>query len=169
MKKLATLFFDMFRIALFVVGGGYAIISVAEEVFSKKRKWLKEGELLDQIALFQMVPGILAAHSAVYVGRRVAGLLKGMDVTVYVSDPYLSDADAEATRTALLDVMTDEANSDHNPLNALGNCFITPHIAGSAGQEVWRMAQYMLDEFERFQRGEACRYEVTPAMLATMA
>lgn len=89
MKKLATLFFDMFRIALFVVGGGYAIISVAEEVFSKKRKWLKEGELLDQIALFQMVPGILAAHSAVYVGRRVAGVAGSLVAVAGVALPSI--------------------------------------------------------------------------------
>ena len=89
MKKLATLFFDMFRIALFVVGGGYAIISVAEEVFSKKRRWLKEGELLDQLALFQMVPGIMAAHSAVYVGRRVAGVTGSLVAVAGVALPSI--------------------------------------------------------------------------------
>ena len=89
MKKLAVLFFDMFRIALFVVGGGYAIISVAEEVFSKKRRWLKEGELLDQLALFQMVPGILAVHSAVYVGRRVAGVTGSLVAVAGVTLPSI--------------------------------------------------------------------------------
>ena len=76
---------------------------------------------------------------------------------------------AVPTRTALLDVMTDEGNSVTNPLNALPNCLITPHIAGSAGQELWRMAEYMVDEFERMRRGEKCPYEVTEEMLKTMA
>lgn len=73
MKKLVRLFWEMFRIALFVVGGGYAIIAVADEVFAKKLKWTKEGELTEQLPLFQMMPGIMAGHAAVYLGRRVAG------------------------------------------------------------------------------------------------
>ena len=71
--RLARLFFEMFRIALFVVGGGYAIIAVADDVFSRKLKWTKEGELVDALSLFQTFPGIIAGHCAVYVGRKVAG------------------------------------------------------------------------------------------------
>ena len=64
----------MFRISLFVVGGGFAIIAVAEEVFSKKLKWTEEGELIGSLPLFQMVPGIIAGNTAVYLGRKVAGI-----------------------------------------------------------------------------------------------
>ncbi|MGI6238093.1 MAG: hydroxyacid dehydrogenase [Christensenellales bacterium] len=71
--------------------------------------------------------------------------------------------------TALLDVLTDEANSDENPLIALPNCFVTPHIAGSSGNEVMRMADHMIDECARYLKGEPARYEVTDDMLETMA
>jgi phosphoglycerate dehydrogenase-like enzyme len=71
--------------------------------------------------------------------------------------------------TALLDVLQDELNSDENPLNALPNCFLTPHIAGSMGNEVRRMAEYMIDECARFRAGDKSVHEVTPAMLETMA
>lgn len=71
--------------------------------------------------------------------------------------------------TALLDVLTNEEYSDTNPLNKLENCFITPHIAGSTGKEVNRMAQYMIDAFEKVSRGEAVNCEVTMGMLETMA
>ena len=73
--KLFRLFVEMFKIALFVVGGGYAIIAVADDTFSWKLKWTKEGELVDGLSLFQMFPGIMAGHCAVYVGRKVAGVL----------------------------------------------------------------------------------------------
>ncbi|MBR6767193.1 MAG: hydroxyacid dehydrogenase [Clostridia bacterium] len=76
---------------------------------------------------------------------------------------------SDKTRFALLDVMTDEENSDSNPLNGLDNCWITPHIAGSSGNEVRRMAEYMIEAYEKAQAGEACSYEVTERMLETMA
>ena len=72
MVKILQLFWELFKISLFVVGGGYAIIAVADDVFAR-RGWTKEGELLDHLPVFQMVPGIIATHVAVFVGRRVAG------------------------------------------------------------------------------------------------
>ena len=73
------------------------------------------------------------------------------------------------TVTAVLDVLIDEENSNSNPLNDLPNCFITPHIAGSMGNEVRRMAAYMADECARWLEGRELRYEVTAEMLKTMA
>ena len=72
-KKLWILFFTFAKIATLVVGGGYAILPVVEETFSKKNNWLTSEELLDMMGLVQTVPGILACNSAVYVGRKVAG------------------------------------------------------------------------------------------------
>ncbi len=64
----------MFKIALCVVGGGFAILAVADEVFAKKLKWTAEGEIVGHLPIFQMVPGIIAGNTAVYVGRKVAGI-----------------------------------------------------------------------------------------------
>ena len=72
-RRYLILFWDMFRIALFVIGGGYAIIAVADAFFSKKRKTIAEGELMGVLPVFQTVPGIMAGHAAVYVGRKTAG------------------------------------------------------------------------------------------------
>lgn len=74
MKTLWALFWEMFKIALSVIGGGYAILAVADEVFSKKMKWTKEGEVIEHLPIFQMVPGIIAGNTALYIGRKVAGL-----------------------------------------------------------------------------------------------
>lgn len=74
MKILWILFWEMFKIAFSVVGGGYAILAVADEVFSKKMKWTKEGEVIEHLPIFQMVPGIIAGNTALYIGRKVAGL-----------------------------------------------------------------------------------------------
>ena len=72
MRKLAQLFFELFKISLFVVGGGYVIAAVADEAFAR-RGWTEEGEIVGRLPVFQMVPGIIATHVAVYVGSKVAG------------------------------------------------------------------------------------------------
>ncbi len=71
--KYFRLFWEFFKISLFVVGGGYAIIVVADEIFGKKLKWVAEGELLDHLSVFQMVPGLIAGNTAIYVGLKTAG------------------------------------------------------------------------------------------------
>lgn len=73
------------------------------------------------------------------------------------------------TRTALLDVTYPEPLPKEHGLWQCGNVIITPHIAGSIGREVVRMARFMLDEAERVEAGEEPLYEVTAEMLAHMA
>lgn len=70
---------------------------------------------------------------------------------------------------AVLDVTFPEPPVLDSKLYTLSNCILTPHIAGSAGNEVHRMAEYMLEEFENLISGKPCRYEVTEKMLETMA
>ena len=72
---LARLFFEFFKISLFVVGGGYAILAVADRVFSGKLKWTKEGELIEELPVLQMIPGLIAGNTATYVGHTMAGRL----------------------------------------------------------------------------------------------
>ena len=72
---LARLFFEFFKISLFVVGGGYAILAVADRVFSGKLKWTKEGELIEELPVLQMIPGLIAGNTAIYVGHKMAGRL----------------------------------------------------------------------------------------------
>lgn len=71
--------------------------------------------------------------------------------------------------TALLDVTYPEPAPLSHPFYTLSNCFLTPHIAGSLGNEVTRMAAYMIEEFERYVTLQSCKYEVTEEMLKTMA
>lgn len=71
--------------------------------------------------------------------------------------------------TAILDVTYPEPAPLSHPFYTLPNCFMTPHIAGSLGGEVVRMAEYMADEFEKYVSGGECRYEVSLKMLETMA
>lgn len=71
--------------------------------------------------------------------------------------------------TAVLDVTDPMPPKEGHEFYSLKNCFLTPHIAGSAGDELERMAEYMTDEYIRMISGKKCRYEVTKKMLETMA
>lgn len=71
--------------------------------------------------------------------------------------------------SAILDVTDPEPSPAGHAFYTLQNCILTPHIAGSIGNEVWRMSAYMADEFARYQKGEPAQFEVTESMLATMA
>ena len=75
----------------------------------------------------------------------------------------------ESERVAVLDVTIDEPPMAESELYTLENVFLTPHIAGSSGDEVARMGEYMLEEYRRVVSGEAPLYEVTEKMLETMA
>ena len=74
-------------------------------------------------------------------------------------------------RTAVLDVTWPEPPVDGSPLYALPNVFLTPHLAGSSGNEVRRMGEAMLEEFRAWRADPAApsRREVKAEMLETMA
>ena len=71
--------------------------------------------------------------------------------------------------TAVLDVTMPEPPEKGHAFYSLPNCVLTPHIAGSFGDEVRRMGEYMQAEYENFVQGKPCQYEVTLEMLKTMA
>ena len=86
-RVLWLLFFNFLKIATFVVGGGYAIILAAENIFIRKLGWLKDGELLDMLAIIQTIPGLTAGNVAIYVGYRAAGKLGALVALTGVALP----------------------------------------------------------------------------------
>jgi phosphoglycerate dehydrogenase-like enzyme len=71
--------------------------------------------------------------------------------------------------TALLDVTFPEPPLPDNPIYRLENVYLSPHIAGSLGNEVLRQADYVIEEYHRLVKGETLRYSVTLEMLKRMA
>jgi len=70
---------------------------------------------------------------------------------------------------AVMDVTYPEPPKQDSLYFKLPNVTVTPHIAGSSGNEVVRMAEYMYQEANRYLNNEKCIYEVTMKMLETMA
>lgn len=70
---------------------------------------------------------------------------------------------------AVLDVTYPEPPADDSPLWTMENVVLTPHIAGSMTQECNRHAQYMIEELERYLKGEELIYELSEAKAKIMA
>ena len=87
MKKLFLLLFTMMKIGLFTFGGGYAMISLLENEFVSKRKWLDAEEFLDMVAIAESTPGPIAINGATYIGYRVARLPGAIFGTIGVVTP----------------------------------------------------------------------------------
>ena len=92
----------------------------------------------------------------------------GRGATVVEAD-LLSEMQKRPTLTALLDVTLPEPPEPDSPFYPLPNVYLTSHIAGSLNDEVVRMADYMIEEFQRYEKGEPLQHEVTLEIMDTMA
>jgi phosphoglycerate dehydrogenase-like enzyme len=70
---------------------------------------------------------------------------------------------------ALLDVTTTLPPAEESPLFRMENVILTPHIAGSLGQECRRMGQLMVEELDRYLDGQPLRYEIDEKRFRFMA
>ena len=69
--------------------------------------------------------------------------------------------------TALLDVTWPEPPVPDSPLWELENVIISPHIGGTIGDEVTRLADCAIEEFEHWVAGQPLRFQVTREIFVT--
>ena len=74
MGILYELFYIFAKIGLFTFGGGYAMISIIEDICVERKKWITQEEMLDMTVISESTPGPIAINCATYVGYKVAGL-----------------------------------------------------------------------------------------------
>lgn len=73
-KQLWDIFLVFFKIGAFTFGGGLAMLPLIQKEVVDQREWVSEPEILDIFAISQSVPGVIAINSAIFIGKRVAGL-----------------------------------------------------------------------------------------------
>lgn len=84
---LCRLFLTFMRIGLFTFGGGYAMISIIEDICVEKNKWITHDEMMNVTVIAESTPGPIAINCATFVGYRQAGLTGAAAATLGVTIP----------------------------------------------------------------------------------
>ncbi|MDD2259118.1 MAG: chromate transporter [Bacilli bacterium] len=75
-----------FKIGLFTIGGGYAMIPMIEEQ-AIAHGWITELELLDFLAVSESTPGPFAVNIATFIGFSQEGIIGAIFTTIAVITP----------------------------------------------------------------------------------
>ncbi|MFJ4691398.1 hydroxyacid dehydrogenase [Streptomyces sp. NPDC088766] len=100
---------------------------------------------------------------------RDGGVLINTSRGALVDHAALTDELVSGRLHAILDVTEPEPLPAGSPLYRLPNVFLTPHIAGSLGNELERLGRVVVGELERLADGLPLAHEVRRADLARVA
>ena len=70
---LTEMFWIFFRISIILIGGGYVLLPISIDEFSKKRNLLTQEEIINFYALSQCLPGVIVVKTAVFIGYHLRG------------------------------------------------------------------------------------------------
>ena len=87
MKKILEIFAVFFKIGLFTIGGGYAMLPIIQKEVVETKEWMDDEEFLDALSLTNSLPGPLAINSATFVGYRVCGVKGALAAVMGAASP----------------------------------------------------------------------------------
>ncbi len=64
-------FATFFKIGMFTLGGGYAMIPLIEQEVVGRKGWVSKEELVDLIAISQSCPGVFAINLSTFIGYKL--------------------------------------------------------------------------------------------------
>lgn len=80
------LFYTFFKIGLFTIGGGYAMIPLIQSEV-ERHSWITEDLLINFVAIAESTPGPFAINIATFVGMEVSGIFGAFCATLGVVTP----------------------------------------------------------------------------------
>lgn len=89
MKRLWQIFTTFFRVGGLTFGGGYSMLPLIQKEVIEKRGWATDEEVMDDYAIAQVLPGIIAVNTAILLGYRVKGRVGGVVAALGVTAPSL--------------------------------------------------------------------------------
>ncbi|MCR5684336.1 MAG: chromate transporter, partial [Lachnospiraceae bacterium] len=84
---ILTIFLTFAKIGLFTFGGGYAMISIIENICVEKKKWITHDEMMNITVIAESTPGPIAINCATYVGYKQKGIWGAIAATFGVVLP----------------------------------------------------------------------------------
>ncbi len=87
MNILISLFLNFAKIGLFTFGGGYAMISIIENICVEKKGWITHDEMMNMTVIAESTPGPIAINCATYVGYRQKGFWGAVAATLGMVTP----------------------------------------------------------------------------------
>ena len=81
------LFWSLFKLGLFTIGGGMAMIPLIQGIVVDEKHWMTEEEAVDCIAVSQGLPGVVAINMATYIGHQKKGIGGALAATIGVILP----------------------------------------------------------------------------------
>ncbi|WP_458116249.1 hydroxyacid dehydrogenase [Arthrobacter sp. D2-10] len=109
------------------------------------------------------------------IDRRRIGLMRAGTTFINTARGEIVDQQALTERLqtgdifAVLDVTSPSVLPMDSPLYDLPNVLLTPHIAGSLGSELARLAQSSIEELRRFTNGEPLEHQIKTDLLPITA
>lgn len=71
--SVTAIFWTFFRVGLFTLGGGLAMLPVMRHEIVLKQKWLDNSDFHSMVSLATAIPGAIAVNTAYLLGRRLGG------------------------------------------------------------------------------------------------
>ena len=87
MMLMLELFGAFFKIGLFTIGGGYAMIPMIQQEIVQNHHWVDLEQLVDFIGVAESTPGPFAVNTATFVGTKCSGILGAAAATIGVVLP----------------------------------------------------------------------------------
>ena len=87
MSVLIELFMTFAKIGLFTFGGGYAMLSLIEDICVEKKNWITHDEMMNITVIAESTPGPIAINCATYVGYKKGKLPGAILATLGVAVP----------------------------------------------------------------------------------
>ncbi len=84
---LLNLFLTFLKIGLFTFGGGYAMISLIENICVEQNKWITHEEMMNITVVAESTPGPVAINCATFVGYKQKGVAGALAATLGVVLP----------------------------------------------------------------------------------
>jgi len=84
---MLELFLTFMKIGLFTFGGGYAMISLIEDICVEKKKWITHDQMMNVTVVAESTPGPIAINCATYVGYLKNGFPGAVVATLGVVVP----------------------------------------------------------------------------------